>query len=99
MPAKKAASKTGIRKTKAKVQKPVGKITHYYDKIEVGIIKLAGAVKLGEVLRFHGKHGEFVQALTSLQFDHKPIAKGTKGKDVGVKVNQPVYEGDLVFRV
>ncbi len=96
MPAK-TAKKRALKKAKA--PKPIGKVTHYYDKISVGIIKLAAVVKLGEVLRFKGKHGEFVQTVTSLQFDHKPIAKGAKGKDVGMKVDKPVHEGDLVFRV
>ncbi|MBI2638592.1 hypothetical protein HYW83_03310 [Candidatus Peregrinibacteria bacterium] len=96
MPAKTAKKRAP---KKAKAPKPIGKVTHYYDKINVGIVKLAGVIKLGEVLRFHGKHGEFVQAVTSLQFDHKSITKGAKGKDVGMKVDQPVCEGDLVFRV
>lgn len=99
--AKRTAKKVLVKRApkKSALPKPIGKVTHYYDRIGVGIVKLAALVKLGEVLRFHGKHGEFIQAITSLQFDHKSIAKGAKGKDVGIKVNQPVYEGDLVFRV
>lgn len=81
-----------------KKEKPVGKVTHFYDKIGVGIIKLAAQVKLGEVLRFKGRKCDFVQAVTSLQFNHKPILKAGRGKEVGVQVNQKVEKGDLVFK-
>lgn len=90
--------KKSAAKKKPAAAKPVGKVTHYYDRIGVGIVKLAGVVKLGEVLRFQGRSSEFVQAVTSLQYDHKAITKAPKGKVVGLKVNQEVKEGDLVFR-
>lgn len=81
-----------------KAKKPIGKVTHFYDKIGVGIIKLSAAVKLGEVLRFQGRKGEFIQAITSLQYERKPVEKAARGKEVGIKVMQEVREGDLVFR-
>lgn len=81
-----------------KAPKPIGEVTHYYDRIEVGVIKLAASVKLGEVLRFCGRKGEFVQAVTSLQYDRKPIGKAGRGKDVGLKLNQVAYKGDKVYR-
>jgi hypothetical protein len=82
----------------AKAPKSIGKVTHFYDKINVGIVKFSAAVKLGEVLRFKGKKTEFVQAITSMQFDHKPIEKASRGKEVGIKLNEKVNEGDLVYR-
>lgn len=81
-----------------KIDKPIGKVTHFYDKICVGIVKFSAAVKLGEALRFKGRKSEFVQTLTSMQFDHKPIEKASRGKEVGIKLNEKVSEGDLVFR-
>lgn len=84
--------------TKTKAPKPIGKVTHFYDKICVAIIKLAAGVKVGDVLQFKGKKGDFTQAVASMQFDHKPIAKAAKGKEIGLKADQKVQEGDLVFR-
>lgn len=93
---------TKIQKTKkaakTKVPKPIGKVTHYYDKIGVGIIKLSAGIKLGEILRFKHKEDEFIQTVTSLQYSHKPVKSATKGKSVGVEVKQKVNEGDLVYR-
>lgn len=81
-----------------KTPKPIGKITHFYDKIGVGIVKLAAGLKVGEVLHFKGKKGEFTQEITSMQFNHKPIEKAAKGKEIGIKMDQKVQEGDLVYR-
>lgn len=90
MPTKKTAKK--------KVEKPIGEVTHFYDKISVGIVKLKAPVKSGEVVRFHGRKTDFVQAVASMQLAHKPIEKAPRGKEVGIKVGQIVHEGDLVYR-
>ena len=79
-------------------EKPIGKITHFYDKIGVGIVKLKTGIKVGDALRFHGRKGEFVQTVASMQFDHKPLEKASRGKEVGIKLDQKVQEGDLVFK-
>lgn len=91
-------AKTSAKLKKTKTPKPIGKITHFYDKISVGIIKLNAVLKVGDSLRFDGKKGEFTQTVTSLQFNRKPIEKAAKGKEIGMKVDQKVNEGDLVYR-
>lgn len=82
----------------AKKPKAIGKVTHFYDKISVGIVKLGAALKLGEIIRFKGRKNEFVQTVTSLQYEHKAIPKANRGKSIGIMVNQKVREGDLVYR-
>lgn len=82
-----------------KTPKPIGEVTHFYDKISVGIIKLKASLKLGEILHFKGRKADFVQPITSMQLNHKPIQKAGRGKVIGVHVNQKVEEGDLVYRV
>ncbi|MFH0820211.1 MAG: hypothetical protein V1908_00395 [Candidatus Peregrinibacteria bacterium] len=96
MPAGRQA-KAKAKKVTVKGPKPVGLVTHFYGKINVGIIKLKSPVKIGDTLKFVGKHGEFTQPLTSMQFEHQPIAKAPKGKEVGIKVKKPVQEDDLVY--
>ena len=95
---KKTAKMAKTKTPKIKAPKPIGKITHYYDRIGVGIIKLSAGIKLGEFLRFKHKDDEFIQAVTSLQYSHKPVKSATKGKSVGVEVKQEVKEGDLVYK-
>ena len=95
---KPARAKASLPTGRRAAGKPIGTVTHFYDRLGVGIVKLAAGVKLGEVVRFKGRKGEFVQAVTSLQFDHKPIVKAARGKDVGIQVNQKVEEGDFVYK-
>ena len=78
-------------------EKPVGKISHYYDKIGVGIIELAGALKVGDTVQIKGKDTDFEQAVDSMQIEHEPVEKAKKGDVIGIKMNQKVKEGDEVY--
>lgn len=84
---------------KAKKEKPIGAVTHYYGGIEVAIVKFNKAVKKGTMVRFSGATTNFEQALDSMQYDHKAIDSAPKGKEVGVKVNDKVREGDEVYEI
>lgn len=78
-------------------EKPIGKISHYYDKIGVGIIELAGVLKVGDTIKIKGKDTDFEQAVDSIQIEHEPIEKAKKGDVIGIKMNQKVKEGDEVY--
>ncbi len=84
---------------KAKEQKPVGIVTHYYGGIGVAIIKFSKPLKAGTTVQFKGATTNFTQPLDSMQYDHKEIVAAAKGKEVGVKVKERVREGDEVFLV
>ena len=77
----------------------VGKITHYYDKISVAVIELEGALSEGDTIRLSGHGNEFTQPVSSMQIEHENIKKAKKGDAIGLKVDQPVKEGDEVFKV
>jgi len=50
-------------------EKPIGKITHYYGKIGVAIVKFNREVKVGERVHFKGPHTDFTQQLSSMQYN------------------------------
>ena len=77
--------------------KKIGTITHFFDKISVGIIKLDKPLKKGEKVKIVGTTTDFEQEVTDMQFDHQDIEKGKKGQEVGIKVDEKVREGDEVF--
>lgn len=81
------------------MEKKIGEVTHYFGHIPAGIIKLAGALKMGDKIRFKGATTDFTQEIGSMQVDHKDIDKAKKGDEVGVKVDERVREGDEVFLV
>ncbi len=76
----------------------VGKVTHYYDKIGVAVVQLEAPLSVGDKIKITGHENEFSQAVSSMQYDHKDLQKAEKGKDIGLKVDQKVKEGDEVYR-
>ena len=80
------------------MDKPIGKVVHYYDKLGVAIIDLgSGGLKVGDELKF--KHGEegFTQKVESLQVDHKDVDSVKKGDSFGLKVDKPTKPGTQVY--
>jgi putative protease len=81
---------------KEEKKKIAGKVTHYFDKIEVAIVKAKLPIKLGQELIFEGK-SSFKHKLTAMQFNHEEIKSAKKGQEVGIKVKKPVKAGDIVY--
>ena len=77
-------------------KKNVGKVIHYYDKIGVAIIELAGALKTGDVVKFVKGDDEFEQTISSMQIEKTSIDSAKKGDVIGVKTDSPAKEGTLV---
>lgn len=81
-------------------ERMVGRITHYYGHLGVGIVKLtAGGLKVGDTVRIKGHSEDFTQVVQSLQFEHAAIEAAKKGQEVGLKVDQKVHENDTVYLV
>lgn len=79
--------------------KPIGKIIHYYDKIGVAIVRLSGALKVGDKIKVEGNKNEFEQTVDSIQMDHKEITVGETGQEVGIKLTQKANEGALIIKL
>ncbi|MBI2621154.1 MAG: translation elongation factor-like protein [Candidatus Levybacteria bacterium] len=79
--------------------KKVGVITHFYDKIGVGIVKLDSDIKLGDKLKFQGNTTDFEQQVGQMQFEHKDIEEGKAGQEVGIKLEGKARDGDAVYLV
>lgn len=82
------------------LDKSVGKVIHFYDKLGVAIIDLtAGGLKVGDEVKFKRGEEEFTQKIESLQVDHQTVDSVKKGDSFGVKVNQPTKVGTEVYLV
>ncbi|MDH7476520.1 MAG: hypothetical protein QHH09_03560 [Microgenomates group bacterium] len=82
------------------VDKKIGKVAHFYNKIQVAIIDLDDDLKVGDKIKFirHGKD-LFEQEILSMELDHQKIESAKKGDSIGIKVDQPVKEGAEVFKI
>ncbi|MEK7542186.1 MAG: hypothetical protein AAB524_00620 [Patescibacteria group bacterium] len=79
--------------------KPIGKITHYYGKVGVAIIKLEHELNLGDRIRIEKGEQSFDQEVTSMHKNYQPIEKAEAGEEIGVKVEEKPHEGALVHRL
>ena len=79
-------------------KKPIGRITHFFDKIKVAVVALDTDLKVGDQIKI-GKNDDFYEmTVKSMQVDHDKIEKAKKGMEVGMKVRKVVKKGDLVFK-
>ena len=79
--------------------KPIGKITHYFSKIGVGVIELTDVLSVGDTIRIVGGEADFNQDVDSMEVEHQKVDKAKAGDSVGLKVDQKVREGYSVFKL
>ncbi len=77
----------------------VGKVTHYYGKPHVGVVKLSAPIAVGDVLHFCGHGADFQQALGSMEIDHAKVERAPAGSEVAIQVGERLREGAEVYRV
>jgi len=78
----------------------VGKVTHYYDKIDVAIVELDGTLAVGDKVKFtRGGEDLFEQVVESIQIEHEKKESAGKGDVVGLKTNEAVKEGTEVYKL
>lgn len=76
----------------------IGKVTHYYDKLGVAIVEVMNqALKVGDRVKVSGHDKEFTQEVTSLQVEHEKVDKVKAGETCGMKVDEPVKLGDVLY--
>jgi putative protease len=81
------------------MEKLVGKVTHYFDKAMVMVVKLEGGLKIGDTIKVKRGDVEFEQKVESMQVEHENIEKAKKGDEVAVKVEQKTKEGATVYKI
>lgn len=82
-----------------KMPEQIGKIVHFYPKISVAVVELSGTIRIGDRIKIEGHGKSFEQEVASMQIEHKPIEEAKAGQAIGLKVEQPVKEGDIVYKL
>ena len=91
----KASKKKVVKKVKA--EKPIGKVTHFFDKISVAAIKLLAPLKVGDIVRIKGHVTDFVEKVESMQIEHVNVLKAKKGDEIGIKVKDKIRDHDYLY--
>jgi putative protease len=77
----------------------VGEVAHYFTKISVAVVDLSAPIKIGDKIAVKGMTTSFEQTVKSMQIEGKNIEEAKAGDDIGMKVDDRVRKGDIVYRL
>lgn len=77
----------------------VGRITHYYNHLNVAVLSLHIGLKIGDTIHILGHLTDVTQRVTSMEIEHRNVVIVRPGDDVALKVIEPVRVHDIVYRV
>ncbi len=80
-------------------EKEIGRVTNYFSKIGVAVIKLTAPLKLGDEVRIRGGTRDFQQTVESMQVEHQPIEEATPGQEIALKLEQKARVNDKLYKV
>lgn len=78
----------------------VGKVVHYYPKINVATIKLSSNIKVNDKICIIGKTtGIIYSEIKSMEIKNNPVNSASKGDEIGIKISSSVRKNDEVYVV
>ena len=81
------------------MEKRIGKVTHFYNRIGVAALSLEDGLKIGDTIRIRGHTTNFVQQVESMEVDHRTLQSVGPQAHVAIKVAERVRIGDEVYHV
>jgi translation initiation factor IF-2 len=76
----------------------IGVVTHFYNKIQVAVVRLTDRLALGDQIHFRGENTDFRQEVASMQIEHASVTEALAGMEVALKVEGRVRQGDGLYR-
>jgi putative protease len=93
---KKSPKKQAVRKQGGNL---IGMVTHYFPRVQAGVIKLKKPLSAGEGIKITGHTTNFTQVIGSMQINRVNILKAKPGDEIGLRVSSRVRQGDKVFKI
>jgi len=81
------------------MEQEIGKVIHYYDRAGVAVVRLSGALAVGDKIKIVKADREFGDTISSMQVDHKNVSAGQAGEEVAIKISEPTKEGARVIKL
>jgi len=76
----------------------VGHVTHFFTKISVAVVELGATLAVGDTILVKGPTTDFEQVVGSMQIEHENIERAEARQSIGLKVEERVREGDIVYK-
>ena len=84
----------------AMAEEEIGKVTHYFGKIQVAAIEITGgSLSVGDTIHVKGHTSDFTQTVDSMELDGKSVDQATVGQAVGIRAADHARQHDAVFKV
>lgn len=80
-------------------EKKIGEVTHFFAGPSAAVLKLSGALNVGDQIHIVGFTTDLTEKIDSMQIDHNSVQSAHPGDDVAILVKDRVREGDEVFLV
>jgi hypothetical protein len=81
------------------MEKLIGKVTHYYNRIGVAVLEIEDGLTVGDTLHIVGHTTDFTQHVDSMEVEHQKMQSVGAGSDVALKVEEQTRAGDEVYKV
>ena len=81
------------------MERQIGHITHYYNRISVAVLSLSEPLELGSIIHISGHTTDFTQPVASMEIEHQKVTSAGPDDEVALKVIEPVRRGDAVFKI
>jgi putative protease len=76
----------------------VGRVSHFFSRINVAIIELTDTISVGDQILIKGPTTDIGQTVDSMEIEHKKVEQAGAGQSIGMKVNGRVRENDSVYK-
>jgi len=77
----------------------VGEISHYFTRIGVAVVDVSGPLKVGDRIAIKGMTTNYEMTVESMQVEGKNLEEANEGDDIGMKVDDRVRKGDIVYKL
>jgi len=77
----------------------VGRVTHYFNHLNVAILEATGDLKVGDVIHILGHVTDFTQPVGSMEINHSKTRTVKPGDSVALQVVDPVREHDRILKI
>jgi hypothetical protein len=77
----------------------IGRVTHYFDRINVAGVALTEPLRVGERIHIKGHTTDCTMTVEHMQIEHKDVPEAKPGDDVAVLTTEKVRAHDQVLKV
>jgi len=76
----------------------VGRVSHFFGRINVAIIEVKDTISVGDRILIKGPTTDIEQTIDSMEIEHTKVKQAEAGQSIGMKVNARVRENDIVYK-